>query len=400
MRILHQHFHVQYRFPIIFTRDAFSAFNPSLNIVLRESGQRKNRILIIVDSNLLGASHDLLKKIDAYTKIRRDMIELVSPPLVVKGGERCKNDPAEIRKIHAYIGKFQLCRRSFILVIGGAAVLDAVGFAAATAHRGIRLIRMPSTVLGQSSAGVSVKNAINAFGRKNFLGSFAPPYAVINDLNFLTTLSERDRRAGIAEAVKISLIRDDDFFHFLYEARQLLSTFAVEKTEHMIMKATQLHMEHMAKTGEETGSEHALDFGYWSAHKIVELSGGEVNHGEALAIGIALDSLYAFRKGLLNETELYRILITLEDLGFELYHPALLWIDIPKALREFQESMGGELTITLPNHIGKTKEVHAMDTELVKRCIGALGARAELKGKKRCGDASQSPPKDRGFLFY
>ena len=93
-----------------------------------------------------------------------------------------------------------------MVAIGGGAVLDAVGYAAATAHRGVRLIRVPTTVLSQDDSAVGVKNGINAFGKKNFVGSFAPPHAVLNDFDLLRTLQDRDWRAGISEAVKVALL--------------------------------------------------------------------------------------------------------------------------------------------------------------------------------------------------
>ncbi len=83
-----------------------------------------------------------------------------------------------------------------------------VGFVAATTHRGVRHVRVPTTVLAQNDSGVGVKNGVNAFGVKNFVGTFAPPFAVLNDANFLRTLHPRDRIAGMAEAVKVALIRD------------------------------------------------------------------------------------------------------------------------------------------------------------------------------------------------
>ena len=97
-------------------------------------------------------------------------------------------------------------------MIGGGAVLDMVSFAAAIAHRGIRVVRFPTTVLAQADSGVGVKNSINLFGKKNFVGTFVPPFAVINDFDFLETLEPRDRIAGVVEAVKVALLKDAAFF--------------------------------------------------------------------------------------------------------------------------------------------------------------------------------------------
>jgi len=260
-------------------------------------------------------------------------------------------------------------------------VLDAAGYAAATAHRGVRLIRVPTTVLAQNDAGVGVKNGVNAFGRKNFLGSFAPPFAVINDFDFLATLQPRDLRSGIAEAIKVALIRDRPFFDSLYTSRAELSRFESSAMERMIIRCAELHLEHIATGGDpfECGSSRPLDFGHWNAHKLEDLTRSELRHGEAVAIGIALDSLYSRHSGSLGDLDLHRILTLLDDLGFTLYHPALSWLDVEKSLREFQEHLGGELSIPLLAGIGCKIEAHHIDAVLMKRCIGELAERAKVK---------------------
>src|SRR6202022_3179540 len=105
-----------------------------------------------------------------------------------------------------------LDRRSYVVVVGGGAVLDAVGFAASIAHRGIRLVRLPTTTLAQADSGVGVKNGVNLFGKKNWLGAFAVPWAVINDTAMLATLPDRDFVCGFSEAVKVFLLKDPAAF--------------------------------------------------------------------------------------------------------------------------------------------------------------------------------------------
>ena len=381
MEIIHQKFAVEYSFPVIFTRDAFSGDNPALSDVLRNAGPGRWRILVIIDSFVASAAPWLMEKIVRYADKHREIMELVLPPFVVRGGEVCKSDPVEVEQIHTLVEKNGLCRHSFILAIGGGAVLDAAGFAAATAHRGIRFIRMPTTTLSQNDSGVGVKNGINALGRKNFIGTFAPPFAVINDFSFLTTLPARELRAGISEAVKVALIKDRPFFDFLYANREKLAAFDPDTMERMIIRCAELHMDHIGTSGDpfEFGSSRPLDFGHWTAHKLEELTKGELRHGEAVAIGIALDSLYSFQQGLISEIQLHRILATLEGIGFQLYHPALSWFDIGKALREFQEHLGGVLSIPLLSGIGNRIEAHDIDLETYRSCVATLGARV---GKK------------------
>jgi 3-dehydroquinate synthase len=383
MKTIEQQFTVRYSFPVIFTRDAFKVNNPALHHVFRDSGCRRNRTLIVIDAGVINANPLLPETVKKYAAHHDNIIEFADSPFIVRGGEICKTEPLEVEQIRALVDKHHLCRHSFIVAIGGGAVLDAVGYAAATTHRGIRLIRMPSTTLAQNDAGVGVKTGINAFGRKNYIGTFTPPYAVINDFAFLDTLPERDRRAGIAEAVKVALIKDREFFNFLFQERHKLAAFEHEVMEAMIIRCAELHMEHIGGGDPfENGASRPLDFGHWSAHKIEELTGGQVKHGEAVAIGVALDSLYSYRIGNITEIELKKILMTFEDIGFDLYHWTLGWMDVNKALTEFQEHLGGELTITLLKGIGNKIETHWIDSGLLKECIDVLFGRQRDKENK------------------
>ncbi len=380
MITLHQTFSVNFSYPVIFTADAFAPDNPVLADVVRAGGRAHNRVLVVIDSEVASLTPGLLERISRYGEQHRELLEFVGPPFVVRGGEICKHEPVEVERIHALVERHRICRHSFILAIGGGAVLDAAGYAAATAHRGVRLIRMPTTVLSQNDAGIGVKNGVNAFGRKNFLGTFAPPFAVVNDAAFLRTLAQRDQRAGIAEAIKVALIRDRTFFDVLYAGRHELARFEPAAMQRMIQRCAELHLQHIGGAGDpfESGSSRPLDFGHWVAHKLEELSAHELRHGEAVAIGIALDSMYSHRLGLLGEVDLHRILTLLETLGFALSHPALAWLDVQQALSEFREHLGGTLSIPLLEGIGRKVEVHQIDIALMKQCIARLCQRGAI----------------------
>jgi len=380
MKILNARFHVEFSYPVFFTRDVFAPENTVLAKILRSAGNEVNRVLVAVDSSVFTSSPDLAEKLAAYEKRNAPLMEFVDVPFIVRGGEICKNDPREVSAILSLTEKHHLCRHSFILAIGGGAVLDAVGFAAAIAHRGIRLIRMPTTTLSQCDAGVGVKNSVNAYGKKNYIGTFAPPYAVVCDFSFLQTLPIRDRRAGLAEAVKISLIKDADFFSFLYETRERLAVLTPADLERTIIRCAELHLMHINKGGDpfERGTGRPLDFGHWSAHAVEEITEGQLNHGEAVAIGITLDSIYACRMGWLAVSHLEKVITILRDLGFSLYHEALEKMDIARALAAFREHLGGELTLTMPHGIGKTQEIHTIDISLMKECLLELKERSGL----------------------
>ncbi len=374
VRTIEQKFDFGYRYPVVFARHVFEPDSRVLRGVFDRAGEGPHRVLSVIDSGVLEADPELPTRVREYAAANADRIELVTSPLVVRGGERCKHDPREIVEFYELVERHRVCRHSFVLAIGGGSVLDAIGFAAATAHRGLRLIRMPTTVLAQNDAGIGVKNALNFHGRKNFIGTFAPPFAVVNDFSFLATLPRRDCRSGIAEAMKVALIRDSDFFEFLYDNRMPLSAFVPEPLEQMIVRCAELHLAHIRESGDpfEAGSARPLDFGHWSAHKLEELSRSTLRHGEAVAIGIALDSIYSERLGMLGSTELYRILVALEDLGFDLRHRALRELDILVALSDFREHLGGQLCVTILDSIGRGVETHEIDAGLMEKSVDFL----------------------------
>jgi len=383
LKSLHQAVPVTFTYDVHFTTGLFRWDNPLLAQALAAGGEPGPRqVVAVVDAGLLQHWDGLLEQLAAYVQQYRDLLTLAVEPLIVPGGEAAKNDRSLLNSIHQIINQAGLCRHSYVLGIGGGAVLDMAGYAAATAHRGIRLIRVPTTVLAQNDSGVGVKNGINAFGKKNFLGTFAPPYAVFNDFDFLTTLEDRDWRAGTAEAVKVALIKDPDFFDFIAINARAIANRNLEAMQQLIYRCAQLHLQHIAGNGDpfEMGSSRPLDFGHWAAHKLEQLTNYRLRHGEAVAIGIALDSSYSYLAGLLSYSEWHRVLAILKELGFKLYvsqlkeqlqqpnHPRCLF----RGLAEFREHLGGELTITLLQGIGQGIEVHEVNISLYQQAIFML----------------------------
>jgi 3-dehydroquinate synthase len=384
--VYNQQFTVAYSYPVYFTRGLFRPGNPILVDTLgRLEPTRRHRLVAFVDEAVASAMPALLAEIAAYVARYGTRLELLAAPETVAGGERAKNTPALIEHLQARLLALGIDRHSYIVAIGGGAVLDLVGYVAATAHRGIRLIRVPTTVLAQNDSGVGVKNGVNAFGVKNFLGTFAPPFAVINDVDFLISLERRDRIAGMVEAVKVALIRDREFFLWLESHVEELVAFELGAVSQLIRRCADLHMRQISTGGDpfETGSARPLDFGHWAAHKLESLTHHELRHGEAVAIGIAIDTRYSVVKGMLPVGEDLRVCRLLERLGFRLWHPAveLQARDgspaLLSGLREFREHLGGELTITLLAGIGRGADVHEMDETEVLRAVAWLRARVE-----------------------
>ena len=374
-----------FEYPVYFTRDVFDPSNPVLaEAISHREPARRHRFFIVVDSGVADMRPKLAEEISEYADAYSERLELAAAPEVMRGGELVKSDTEALGHLLSRIRERALDRQSCVVVIGGGAVQDMAGYAAAIAHRGLRVVRLPTTVASQNDSGVGVKNAMNAFGTKNFVGTFHPPFAVVNDLSFLTTLPARDRVAGVAEAVKVALIRDRAFFEWLEGNAAPLATFAPQAVEYMIRRSAELHLEHIATSGDpfEFGSAKPLDYGHWAAHKLECLTGYEIRHGEAVAVGMAIDARYACDAGMLAERDVARICALLERLGFLLWHPALEWRDDAGRLRvlegiaEFREHLGGDLVVTMLAGVGRSRDVNHIDETIVARAIDWLQMRA------------------------
>jgi len=380
-----QRFAVPYEFPVVFTEGVFDPENPALRDVLcRLEPAKRHRVVFFVDDGLNAGRAPLAEAIASYAQRHSDVMELACAPVVVPGGEKIKSDLHFVESVQQTLFDLHIDRHSYVIAVGGGAVLDAIGLVASTTHRGVRHIRIPTTVLAQNDSGVGVKNGVNLQGVKNFVGTFAPPFAVLNDLEFVMALPDRDKVAGMAEAVKVALIRDAQFFGWIERHMDDLATFERSAMAYMIRHCAELHMRQIGQGGDpfETGSARPLDYGHWSAHKLESLTRHHVRHGEAVAIGMALDARYSVLAGLLAAGEEERICALLEYLGFDLWHPALAksgahgeWV-ILEGLREFQEHLGGELSVTLLGGIGVGVEVHEIDRERMRQAMHWLKDRA------------------------
>jgi 3-dehydroquinate synthase len=295
-------------------------------------------------------------------------------PLIVDGGEHSKNSMQVVNQVLGTINTNNFCRKSCILVIGGGAVLDAVGYAASIAHRGIPIIRMPSTTLSQCDSGIGVKNAINYFGKKNFVGVFDPPFAVVNDTRLLSSLDDRQWCSGLSEAIKVALIKDATFFNEIEAKCPQLIRRETDTMRNVIKKSAILHLEHITKGGDpfERLDARPLDFGHWAAHKLEQITNHSLTHGEAVSIGLVIDIKCSVALGLLESSIAERIIGVLDSLGLPTKHPALADPELLNGIEEFRQHIGGRLTLLMLTDIAKPIDIHALDMELVKQVFDEL----------------------------
>lgn len=379
---LQAEFQIAFRFPVYFDNDLFDPQNLVLRDALIRRPERTQKTIVYVDAGITDCDNTFVQKIRSYFDHHAGHIQLLDVPMIIEGGEKAKR-PAVIDSLYEHMIKHALDRHCCVLAIGGGAMLDAVGFACATFHRGIPLIRMPSTVLAQNDAGIGVKNGYNQFHCKNLIGSFAPPRAVINDFMLLDTLQPRDKLAGLAEAVKVAAIRDGSFFRWLEHNTRPLTQFENAATQYAIARCAELHLRQITHGGDpfESGSARPLDYGHWSAHKLETLMHYGIRHGEAVAIGMALDTRYAAETGHIEENEALRLIELLENLGFTLWQDAIDQTSesgehiLLQGLEEFRQHLGGDLCIPLLTDIGTTIDVDHIDTEHMLHAIDWLRSR-------------------------
>lgn len=371
MNYLQQSFSVQFQYKVFFSNHLFAQTNNDFRAFLQsQKSDVRKKLLFVLDEDVNDHHPDLQTQIRNYL-ISIEGFVLVEKITVIPGGESAKNNEQLVRTILDAINEHGIDRHSYLVAIGGGSILDLAGYAAAIAHRGIRHIRIPTTVLSQNDSGVGVKNGINYFNKKNFLGTFAPPVAVFNDSFFLTTLSTEDWRSGMSEAVKVALIKDIHFYRWLQDSAQGLRSRNLDDMNYLVKRCAELHLQHIAGGDPfEMGSARPLDFGHWSAHKLEQLSDFTIRHGEAVAMGIALDTAYSYLSGRISETDATEVVQLLLNLGFQITHPEMIINNeqsaLLKGLNEFREHLGGKLTITLLNQIGEGVEVNELDTEMLK----------------------------------
>jgi 3-dehydroquinate synthase len=373
-------FHVPFVHRLRFTRDVWGADQCILDELLAPGGEGPARVQFWVDESLLAAQPDLKRKIRQFVSARPSRLTMPGNVQVLPGGEEVKNDIHLLERMLKCINAADLDRRSYIVAIGGGAVLDAVGFAAAISHRGIRLVRLPTTTLAQGDSGVGVKNSVNLFRKKNWVGTFAVPWGVVNDASLLATLPLRDFRCGFSEAVKVTLLKDPAGFDRLCDNAQRIAARDMSVAAPVLQRSAELHLDHITRGGDpfEALEARPLDFGHWSAHKLEVLSNFELRHGEAVAIGVAIDAVYSSLTHGFPTRDADRVLRCLADLGLPLDHTKLRETGpLFDGLEEFRQHLGGRLTVTMLSGIGSPLDVHEIDRDRMCAAIDRVIAFAE-----------------------
>ncbi len=288
-------------------------------------------------------------------------------PITVPSGERAKS-LAQAEATCEEMAGAGLDRKSFLVALGGGVVGDLAGFVAATYHRGIPWISVPTTLLAQVDSCIGGKTAVNIPAGKNLIGALHRPALVIADVDALATLPPRDLRQGYAEILKHAIIRDASLFDLLAGAGA--GDFVELVRRNMVIKAEFV----AADEREESGTRALLNFGHTVGHAIEQAGHYEVlRHGEAISLGIVAACEVSVRKAGLSEEERDRVIAMLERLELPTRLPAeISRAEIQKALPRDKKFEGGRVRFIVTPALGSARLVGDVTTEDIAMAVEQL----------------------------
>lgn len=286
--------------------------------------------------------------------------------LLLDDGEENKNF-VTLQKIIDFALQKQLDRKSVMIALGGGVISDIVGFASGIYQRGIAFINIPTTLLAQVDASVGGKTGINTIYGKNLVGLFHQPSAVYIDTDFLQTLPTREFVSGIAEIIKIAVCFDFEFFTFL-EKCDLKNPQDLQKA---VQKSVALKAKIVAKDEKERGVRAGLNYGHTFGHVIeLETEYKKYLHGEAVAMGILMANVLAYKEGLLTLQEKDRIFQLLQTYGLSLHYEIKNTELFYQKFFLDKKTQNQKLHFILPDGIGNVRICNDITKDRIMEVLG------------------------------
>lgn len=297
------------------------------------------RVIVVSDTNIDRHYHSLIEPYDH---------------VLIGLGETSKT----LRTLDAIYRRFielGVDRSCFVLGIGGGIVTDVAGFAASTFMRGLEFGFISTSLLGQVDASVGGKNGVNVEGYKNMVGTFSQPRFVICDVGLLRTLSAREFRTGLAEIIKSAVIGDKELFEKLEQTDFSTLQRDTERPSEIVYRAIKVKAAIVERDERESGDRRLLNLGHTLAHAI-EKSSSKFNHGEAVAVGLALIAEVAAARDMLAVADKERIVGLLQRAGFVL-EPPVEMRTLLKAVKKDKKAEGNDIHIVFPLGVGHCEVV-------------------------------------------
>jgi len=333
------------------------------NATLSCIGHLKTKRLVFVDSGLPSCLHE---RIVAYFSAYGIRAKIVS----VSGGEACKSFEA-VQSITTEMETFHLNRRGEpIIIFGGGAVLDVVGFAASIFRRGVPFVRIPTTLLAYVDAAVGIKTGINFFGCKNLIGSFATPAAVLLDVEQLCSLPQEEISCGLGEVLKLGVGCDKRLITLMEEATPFLLSKELNhpRCQAMLHRSIEIMIEQLSSNLYENNLQRLVDLGHTFSQKF-ELSenGSGMRHGDAVTLDICLFLIISLQRNLLSKSELDRVIRLIRSCNMPCDLSEVDVEDLWDSVLERVRHRGGKQNIPLPVQLGKCIFINDLSFEDLAR---------------------------------
>jgi 3-dehydroquinate synthase len=321
-------------------------------ISLKSACENRQRVALIISDAFKERISDLdLGNCEVFT-------------FAIGDGEAGKSSET-LLKVWNWLGAAGFTRSDLIVGIGGGAVTDFAGFAAATWLRGLDWIAIPTTVAGAVDAAIGGKTAINSDYGKNLIGSFHSPIKVVIDLNWLTTLSDRDFAAGLAEVVKAGFIADGEILNLLRGKDIQAVRSNPVLVQELIERSVKVKAEVVSIDFKESFAREALNYGHTLGHAVELDANYSLRHGECVSIGMAFIAQLQLDLGLISQDLADDHIKILSDLDLPTTYKRESWPKLLAHMAVDKKSRGKTLRFVTISEIGKTERLENPDPQVL-----------------------------------
>lgn len=313
----------------------------SANLLFQLETHKLKNFYIITDENVFNLHKE-------YFELLKDKTVGL---YIIKPGEESKNIGSVSRIYDDMIIK-DVNRKTVVAAIGGGVVGDLAGFVSSTFMTGLRLLQIPTTLMAQCDSSIGGKNGYNFNNIKNIIGTIYHPVMVYTDVNFIKTLNEREYKNGIAEIIKYGFVCDRNFFNYIEENKKGIREREVDKLLHIVSECARIKGRIVESDEYDTDIRQVLNFGHITGYALESISGFGLSHGEAVSIGMVIETFMALRLGIIDEESYKRLISILNyfNMNYSLgdIEPAYL----VEFIKKDKKKISKDIKFALPDKIG------------------------------------------------
>ncbi len=344
---------------------------------------------IVIGSGLFQKSGRLLKRLglgrDAVVITNRRVLSLYGRRLgailkrsgftvsfeIVPDSEKAKSSECAASVLNR-IAAYDKYRRIFLAALGGGVVGDLTGFIASIYKRGVPYIQIPTTLLAQVDSSIGGKTAIDLPAAKNLAGAFYQPRIVISELSFLRSLPKRQLRSAMAEIIKYGIVKDKRLFEYIEENCAKIIKGDERALEYLIFRSSEIKADVVAKDEfDDKGLRVILNYGHTAGHAIEAASSysGKYDHGESVAIGMAIAADIALKLKMITQKNAQRITSLIKRCGLPVQAKGLNSSRIYNSLLHDKKFIRGKNRFVLPVGIGRARVTEGIPAAIIKKAI-------------------------------